>query len=132
VKLTNPLATGNFAVSASLSYAMLSRSLCPGVRTLRASSVTGSGMRCLGALLVQGEEGVVTKGGIVIKDLGRMQIVFGGQLSEANSTNFAVCRVTVPLVLACFGWDGVTVTLHPMGKLVGNAKFVTVVGEGAC
>jgi hypothetical protein len=54
----------------------------------------------------------------------------GGTLSGANSTNFAVCCVTVPLVLACFGWDGATATQHPMGKLVGNAKFVTVVGGG--
>ena len=61
-----------------------------------------------------------------------MQIVLGGQLSGVNSTNFAVCRVTVPLVLACFGWDGATATWHPMGKLVGNAKFVTVVEEGTC
>ena len=54
--------------------------------------------------------------------------MLGGQLSGVNSTNFAVCRVTVPLVLACFGWDGVTATRHPMGKLVGDNKFVTVVG----
>ena len=58
--------------------------------------------------------------------------MLGGQLPGANSTNFAVCRVTVPLVLAYFGWDGVTATRHPMWKLLGNAKFVTVVGEGAC
>jgi hypothetical protein len=36
------------------------------------------------------------------------------------------------LVLACFGWDGASATWHPMGKLVRNAKKVTVVGEGAC
>ncbi len=46
--------------------------------------------------------------------------------------DFAVCRVTVPLVLACFLWDDATVTGHPMGKLVGNSRFVAVVGDNAC
>ena len=54
--------------------------------------------------------------------------MLGGQLPGANSTNFAVCRVTVPLVLVYFVWDGAAVTRHPMGKLVGDNKYVTVVG----
>ena len=77
-------------------------------------------------------EGVVIGGGVIVKDLGRMQSVLGGQLSGANSTNFAVCCVTVPLMLACFRWDSATATRLSMGKLVGDNKFVIVIGEGAC
>jgi len=53
-------------------------------------------------------------------------------LSGTNSTNFAVCRVTVSLVLAWGLCDGVTVTWHPIGKLVGDSKFVAIVGGSAC
>ena len=45
------------------------------------------------------------------------------------------CRVSchVSLVLACFAWDSVTATRHPMGKLVGDSGLcMAVVGEGAC
>ena len=40
--------------------------------------------------------------------------------------------VTVPLMLACFRWYGRTAIRHPMGKLVGDNKFVTVVRQDAC
>jgi len=103
-------------------------------RCLRVILVSG-GRKCdalPGRLVGAGCRDSGHKGGCNCLDLGRMQIVLGGQLSGANSTNFAVCSVTVQLVLACFGWDGATATWHPMGKLVGDNKFVTVVGEAAC
>jgi hypothetical protein len=31
-----------------------------------------------------------------------------------------------------FLWDDVTATQNPMGKLVGDSRFVAVVGEDAC
>ncbi len=43
-------------------------------------------------------------------------------------TNFVVCHVTVPVVLACLGWDNVTAMWHPMGKLAGHSGVVTVFG----
>ncbi len=39
-----------------------------------------------------------------------------------------MCCITVPVVLACFDWDGMMATWHPMGKLVGDSGFVTIVG----
>jgi hypothetical protein len=134
VKLTNPLATGTFAVSARLSYAMLSCSICPGARA-RLSLVAGSTMHCQVAL-VRGGRGEVlmiggvmaTVGGVIVRDWGRMLIVLWGWSSGVNVTNFAVCCVTVPVVLACFGWNNVMVTRHPMGKLMEGSGFVTIVG----
>jgi len=38
----------------------------------------------------------------------------------------------MPLVLAWGLWDGVTVTRHLIGKLMGDSKFVAIVGESAC
>ena len=132
MKLTNPLATGNFAVLVRLSYCnvvVFSISLC-----LRMIVVGGRKCDALpGCLVGAGCRGSGHRGGgIIVNDLGRMQIVLGGQLLGANLTNFAVCHITVPLVLACFGLDGTTATRHLMGKLVGDNRFVTVVGEDAC
>ncbi len=83
-------------------------------------------MRFLVAVLARGAGGVVTGGDAIVRDLGRMWIVLWGQMSGVNVTNFTVCCVTMPVVLACFGWDGLTPTRHPMGKLVGDSRFVTV------
>ena len=45
-------------------------------------------------------EGSDCTGSVIVKDLGRMQIVLGGQLlAGANSTNFAECYVTGDLSL---------------------------------
>jgi hypothetical protein len=53
--------------------------------------------------------------------------------------NFVVCHVTVPVVLACVGWDGITMMRHPIGKFVGQDEFVAVLmgmhavgGLGSC
>ena len=54
---------------------------------------------------------------------------------DANCVEMTIVRgrVTVPLVLACFTWDGVTVTWHPMGKLMGDSGLcMTVVGKDTC
>ncbi len=76
-----------------------------------------------------GRSWVMAAGGVVIvRYLGRMQIVLWGWSLGVNVTNFGVCCVTVPVVLACLGWDNVTATQHLMGKLAGHSGFVTVVG----
>ena len=63
-----------------------------------------------------GSDGVAN-GGASISDLGRTRMLSCEQFSEANMTNFAVCRITTPYVLACCGWDKATMTQHPMEKL---------------
>ncbi len=56
-----------------------------------------------------------------------------GWSSRVNVTNFGVCCVTVPVVLACLGWDDVTATRHPMGKLAGHSGcLVAVTSSGVC
>ncbi len=64
--------------------------------------------------------GAIVRGDAIVSNLGRMWILPWGQSLAANVTNFAVCRVTMPVLLACFGWDDATVTQHPVGKLVGG------------
>jgi hypothetical protein len=59
------------------------------------------------------------------------------QISGANMTNFAVCRITAPYVLTCCGWDEATMTQHPMGKLAigGDCDRTGMVGTwfwGVC
>ncbi len=55
-----------------------------------------------------------------------------GCASGANATNFAMSRVTLPVVLACVGWDEATVIWHPMGKCVGDDGAVVVVVVRVC
>jgi hypothetical protein len=56
---------------------------------------TGSGG---GGLDDWGGDGCGGGGGVIVKDLGRMQIVLWGWSLGANVTNFGVCRVTVPVL----------------------------------
>ena len=99
---------------------------------LRASLVTGSGTHCLDALLVQGEEGVVTRGGYSHQGFGENAHCVWGTVVGGKFNKLCCVLHYCAIGVGMFGWDGATATLHPMGKLVGNAKFVTVVGEGAC
>ena len=79
----------------------------------------------------------VAKGAASISNLGRIRMLSREQSFGANVTNFAVCHVTTPYVLACCGWDEATTTRHPMGKLVvdgdiGRAGMVGTRSWGAC
>lgn len=82
-------------------------------------------------LLLQGTEGAIAGGDVIISDLGRIQILPWEQSLGANVTNFAVSCVTTPVVLACLGWDDATVTRLPMGKLVGDNSVVIFDAVGA-
>jgi hypothetical protein len=72
------------------------------------------------ALPLQDAGGVIVRGDAIVSNLGRMPILPWGQSLGANVMNFAVCHVTTPVLLACFGWDNAAVTQHPVGKLVGD------------
>ena len=75
---------------------LFSLSLC-----LRVIVVSGKKCNVLPGRLVGAVfEGSDCTGSVIVKDLGRMQIVLGGQLlAGANSTNFAECCVTGDLSL---------------------------------
>jgi hypothetical protein len=76
-----------------------------------------------------GRDGVAN-GGASISDLGKIQMLSREQFLGANMTNFAVCRITAPYVLACCGWDEATKTWHLMGKLAvdGDSDRASMVG----
>ena len=59
----------------------------------------------------------VAKGGASTSNLGRIWMLSCEQFPGVNVTNFAVCCITTPYVLACCGWDKSTMTRHPMEKL---------------
>jgi hypothetical protein len=59
-------------------------------------------------------------------------MVLFGCASGANATKFAVCHVTLPVVLVCVGWDEATVIWHPMGKCVGDNRSVVVLVVRVC
>ncbi len=72
------------------------------------------------ALPLRDAGGAIVRGDAIVSNLGRMRILPWGQLLGANVTNFAVCHVTMPVLLACFGWDNAMVMRYPVGKLVGG------------
>ena len=85
----------------------------------------------------RGGGGGVANGGASISDLGRIWMLSREQFLGANMTNFVVCRVTTPYVLACCGWDEATMIRHPMGKhtVKGGSDRTGIVGAwswGAC